>query len=171
MASLESSWDLCPAPSRALGGQAFWGTIGDLPYCVHAQLYPFLCSPIDHSLAGSSVRGIFQARILEQVVISTIRGSSQPRDQIYVSVSPVLAGGFFTSVTPGKPLWGKRLEWSLRDTASPALKDMHFEVHLSWWEEHAVSGSGVTGSESIRCTFLKGLGFPSISLQNAADGS
>jgi len=32
------------------------------------------------SLLGSSVHGIFQARILEQVAISSSRGSSQPRD-------------------------------------------------------------------------------------------
>ena len=110
MASLETSWDPCPAPSSALGG-----TIGDLPCCVHAQSCPALCSRRDHSPAGSSARGIFQARILEQVAISTTWESSQPRDQIYVSVSPVLAGTFFTSVIPGKSLWGKRLEWSLRD--------------------------------------------------------
>ena len=39
-----------------------------------------LCSPPD-----SSVHGIFQARILEWVAISSSRGSSQPRDWIWVS--------------------------------------------------------------------------------------
>ena len=34
---------------------------------------------------GSSVHGIFQARILEQVAISLSRGSSGPRDQARVS--------------------------------------------------------------------------------------
>ena len=34
------------------------------------QLYPTLCNPMDYGLPGSSVHGIFQARILEQVVIS-----------------------------------------------------------------------------------------------------
>ena len=38
------------------------------------------CSPPD-----SSVRGIFQARILEQIAISSSRGSSIPRDQTCVS--------------------------------------------------------------------------------------
>ena len=37
--------------------------------------------PMDCSLSGSSVHGIFPARRLEQVVISYSRGSSQPRDQ------------------------------------------------------------------------------------------
>ena len=36
-----------------------------------------LCDPVDCSLPGSSVHGIFQARILEWVVIPFSRGSSQ----------------------------------------------------------------------------------------------
>ena len=36
---------------------------------------------MDCSLPGSSVHGIFQARILEWVAISFSRGSSQPKDQ------------------------------------------------------------------------------------------
>ena len=35
-----------------------------------------LCDPMDHSLPGSSVHGIFQARILEWVAVSFSRGSS-----------------------------------------------------------------------------------------------
>ena len=38
------------------------------------------CDPMDGSPPGSSVHGIFQARILEWVAISSSRGSSQPRD-------------------------------------------------------------------------------------------
>ena len=34
---------------------------------------------------GSSVHGIFQARILEWIAISCSRGSSLPRDQTHVS--------------------------------------------------------------------------------------
>ena len=37
-------------------------------------------SPTDYSLPGSSVHGIFQARILEWVAISFSRGPSRPRD-------------------------------------------------------------------------------------------
>ena len=40
---------------------------------------------MDWSLPGSSVHGIFQARILEWVAISFSRGFSQPRDQTLVS--------------------------------------------------------------------------------------
>ena len=39
-----------------------------------------LCHPMDCGLPGSSVHGIFQARILEWVAISFSRGSSQLRD-------------------------------------------------------------------------------------------
>ena len=44
------------------------------------QLCLILCDPMDCSPPGSSVHGILQARILEQVAISFSRGSSQPRD-------------------------------------------------------------------------------------------
>ena len=40
---------------------------------------------MDCSLPVSSVPGIFPARILERVAISSSRGSSQPRDQTFVS--------------------------------------------------------------------------------------
>ena len=38
-----------------------------------------------HGLPGSSVHGIFQARVLEWGAISSSRGSSQPRDRTWVS--------------------------------------------------------------------------------------
>jgi len=44
--------------------------------CLHAQSCPTLCDPMNCSLPGSSVHGIFQARILEWVAISSSRGSS-----------------------------------------------------------------------------------------------
>ena len=58
-----------------------------------------LCDPMDCSPPGSSVQGILQERILEWVAISFSRGSSWPRDQTCVSMSPALAGEFFTSST------------------------------------------------------------------------
>ena len=45
-----------------------------------AQSCPILCDLIDYSMSGSTVHGIFQARILEWVAISFSRGSFQPRD-------------------------------------------------------------------------------------------
>ena len=50
-----------------------------------AQSCPTLCDPINGSLLGCVVHGIFQARILEWAAISSSRGSSQPRDQTRVS--------------------------------------------------------------------------------------
>ena len=41
-----------------------------------AQSCPTLCNPMDSSLPGSSVHGIFQARVLEWVANSFSRGSS-----------------------------------------------------------------------------------------------
>ena len=50
-----------------------------------AQSCPTLCDPMDCSLPGSSVHGIFQARVLERVAISFSRGSSWPRGQTWIS--------------------------------------------------------------------------------------
>ena len=49
------------------------------------QSCPTLCDPMDCSLPGSSVHGIFQVIVLEWVAISFSRGSSQPRDWTRVS--------------------------------------------------------------------------------------
>ena len=50
-----------------------------------AQSCPTLCDPMDCSLPGSSIYGIFQARVLEWVAIAFSRGSSWTRDQTWVS--------------------------------------------------------------------------------------
>ena len=47
--------------------------------CPAAQLCPTLCDPMDCCPPGSSVQGIFLARIQEQVAISFSRGPSQAR--------------------------------------------------------------------------------------------
>ena len=49
--------------------------------------------PMVYSPPGSSLHGILQARILEWVAIPLSKGSSQPRDQTWVSC---IAGKFFT---------------------------------------------------------------------------
>ena len=60
-----------------------------------AQLCPTLFDPMDCNLPYSSVHGIFQARVLEWVVISFSRGSSQPRDWTWVSR---IVGRCFTTI-------------------------------------------------------------------------
>ena len=52
--------------------------------CLVTKLCPILCDPFDHSPPGSSLLGIFQARVLEWGAISSSRGSSQPKDQTRV---------------------------------------------------------------------------------------
>ena len=49
------------------------------------QSCPTLCDPMDCSPPGSSVHGIFQARVLEWVAISFSRRSSRPRNRTQVS--------------------------------------------------------------------------------------
>ena len=69
-----------------LGGHLFSSFLCyNLLFHACAQSYLILCDPMDCSPSGSSVHGIFQARILEWVAISSSRGSSQPRDQTHIS--------------------------------------------------------------------------------------
>ena len=69
-----------------------------------AQLCLTLFHPMDCSMPGSSVHGISQAEILEWVAIPFSRGSSQPRDGIWVSW---IVGRFFT-------IWATREAQSAR---------------------------------------------------------
>ena len=74
---------LFPCPSAVLC-RSSWLKTGVV--CVCAQSFscvcPTLCDSMNCSLPGSSVHGIFQARKLEWVVISSSRGSSLPRDPV-----------------------------------------------------------------------------------------
>ena len=66
--------------------------------CMYVLLCPSLCSPMNCSSAGSSVHGVSQARVLEQVAISfPTQGSN-----LHL-LSPALAGRFFTTVSPEQP--------------------------------------------------------------------
>ena len=63
-----------------------------LTYDVESQNSNY-SDPMNSSPPGSSVHGIFQARVLEWVAVPFSRGSSQPRDWTQVSR---IAGRFFT---------------------------------------------------------------------------
>ena len=65
-----------------------------------AQLCLTLCDPMDCSPPGSSIHGIFQARVLEWVASSFSRGSSRPRDWTWISR---IVGRHFT-------VWATRME-------------------------------------------------------------
>ena len=69
--------------------------------CMNTQSCPTLCEPMDCNLPGTSVHRIFQARILEWVAISS--SGNLPNTGIE-PMSPALAGRFFTTEPPGKPL-------------------------------------------------------------------
>ena len=68
--------------------------------CMHTKLFQLsltVCDPMDCSPPGSSFHGILQAKILEWVAMPSSRRSSQPRNRIHLSMSPALAGRFFTT--------------------------------------------------------------------------
>ena len=50
-----------------------------------SRSFASLCDPMHYSPPGSSVHGVFPARILEQVAISYSKGSSRPRDRTHIS--------------------------------------------------------------------------------------
>ena len=65
-------------------------------------VYPLHCSPMDYvSPLGSSVHGIFQAKILEWVPFPTLGDLPNPEIKAVSLASPALAGGFFTTVASG----------------------------------------------------------------------
>ena len=62
-----------------------------------------LCDPMDHRPPDSSVRGIFQARILEWVAIPSSKGTSRPRDPTRVSWGSCIALSHWATEPLGKP--------------------------------------------------------------------
>ena len=62
---------------------------------LHGWSYWTLCDPVDCSPPGSSLHGIFQAKILEWVAISSSRDLPDPVMKLASPVTPELADGFF----------------------------------------------------------------------------
>ena len=80
--------------------ETFWAD-GSAPYldwcvCLVAQLCTTLCDSLDLSPTGSSVHGIFQARVLERVATLSSGRSSWSRDRTHISWISCIAGGRFT---------------------------------------------------------------------------
>ena len=73
--------------------------------CVCAQLRPPLCNPVDCTLPGSSVYGIFQARILEQIAIASFRGLPNLGIKPASHAFPALADRFFNTSTTFETLY------------------------------------------------------------------
>ena len=68
-----------------------------------AQLCPTLCDPLDCNPPVSSVHGMIQARILEQVAMPSSRGSSQGWNPRIEPRSPALQADSLPFEPPGKP--------------------------------------------------------------------
>ena len=86
---LVTSWTAAyqAPPSMRFSRQVYWSGV-PLPFISTrevTQSCPTLCDPMDCSPPGSSIHGIFQARVLEWVAISFFRGSSPPRNRTRVS--------------------------------------------------------------------------------------
>ena len=82
------------------------------------QLCPTLCNPMDCSLPGSSIRGIFQARTLEWVAISFSKRSSQPIS--WTLVSRIIG----RRVT----VWVTREIWDLYFIRTKGRQGLHWRV-------------------------------------------
>ena len=78
---------------------------------ISLSVMPTLCDSMDYSSPGSSVHGIFQARIQEWVAIPFSREYSWPKDQTWVSC---IVGKLFT-------IWATREGPSLQISPFPSL--------------------------------------------------
>ena len=94
--NLYSNYCLCLLTSLFTGRE--WRS--EVKWSEVAQSCPTLCDPMDCSLSGSSIHGIFQARMLEWISISFSRGPFHPRNRTQVSR---IAGRRFTIWTARKP--------------------------------------------------------------------
>ena len=129
------------------------------------------CSP-----PGSSVHGIFQARILEWVAISFFKGSSWPRYQIWVSHT---AGRLLT-------IWATREALSKKDPSSTVMRPVRMEgftvqllspavchsLHLPSVPQHAhIARTDLAASEAHFCFWLQGIPPPCPSLRVPANST
>ena len=95
-----------------------------------AQSCLTLREPMDCSLPGFCVHGISQARILECIVIAFSRDLPDPGIE---SVSPGLAGGFFTTEPPEKPLLGLKSQlYSLLNAVTLTIFKKKLSLCLSF---------------------------------------
>ena len=93
------------------------------------------CDPMDCSLPGSSVHGIFQARILEWVAISYFRRSSRPRDWTHISWVFCIAGIFFTV-------------WATREALDISKAELIISPFLPVYSSHGLPHHGHLPSSS-----------------------
>ena len=109
-----------------------------------------LCNPVDCSLLGSSIHGIFQAGILQWVAISFSRRSSQPRDWTWVSC---IVGRCFT-------IWATREVIMIRARWAKD-KVLWLKTKVLWIQETEISyiwgyywNSSYQNSDERQCGFI-----------------
>ena len=107
--------------------------------CMRAQLCPTLCNPMDYSLPGSSVHGLFQAKILEWVAMASSRGSSRPRDQTHIFCISLIGRHILYHCATWKPI-RKTLIW--KDTCTPMFIAALFTTARIWKQTQCPSTGG-----------------------------
>ena len=111
-----------------------------IPGCIlHAKLLQScltLFDPMDCSPLGSSVPGILQARILEWVAMPSSRVSSQPKDQTCITMSAILAVGFFIN----SATWEARHRISITFLSCQVREVLCSPRGLSWHYGGIISG-------------------------------
>ena len=85
-----------------------------------------LCDAMDSGQPGSSVYRSLQARILEWVIISSSRGSSQPMYRTHISCVSCIAGGFFTAMSSKQPL---KTSLNLNNLLKTSFLDTHSQIY------------------------------------------
>ena len=90
-----------------------------------------LCDPTECSLPGSSIHGIFKARVLEWVAISFFKGSSWPRDRTQVSH---IVGRCFTV-------------WATRKVSNP------FSVEINFFQHDSIASNGIY--QNYKCQYIE----------------
>ena len=85
-----------------------WVTGNHCPFCSQqscVQLHLTLCNPLDCSPSGSSVHGIFKQEYWSGLPFPTPGDLPDPGIEPTSPASSALAGGFFTTVPAGKPIF------------------------------------------------------------------
>ena len=113
-------------------------------HCVHAQSCPTLCNPMNCSLPDSSVHGIFPGKNTKVVSISYSGDLPNPGMEPASLASPALAGGFFTTVPPGKPLRIHNIHFlSLQGSCFSFISDFSNLYLLSFFLDYPGRGLSV----------------------------
>ena len=124
------------------------------------QSWPTLCDTMRCSLAGSSVHEIFQARILEWVVISLSRGSSQPRDWTFISSLLHSQAGSLPLAPPGK-ISGYLMFSNSKNAFCSSSIESESVSHSVVSDSTRSHGLSLLSMEFSRQEYWNGLPFPS----------